>query len=195
MRVKMNDTLRSTIKQSVLQPLIKRYQELQESLVPDIDNFIEDALGPELAAARKALPQSMLNTMNGVRFKVAGLTPALYLSGNNYVYGVPLAMYQYGGDGEITGPTVDKHRATFDEMQKIIERRALLEKEIPELLAKATTLQDVHKVWPSVLDYVPVDVQQKFHKKAERRKTAAAPELEMKDEMALEITKLRLGAV
>lgn len=72
---------------------------------------------------------------------------------------------------------------------KVSQEQAALHKEVARLLDSATSLQQVHKVFPSILDFCPKETVAKFNQKVEKVKAA---EVVLDESLLLGLTKARM---
>lgn len=72
---------------------------------------------------------------------------------------------------------------------KVRQEQAALHGEVARLLDSATSLQQVHKVFPSILDFCPQGTVAKFNQKVEKVKAA---EVVLDESLLLGLTKARM---
>jgi len=72
---------------------------------------------------------------------------------------------------------------------KVMQEQAALHEEVARLLDSAGSLQQVHKVFPSILDFCPTKTVAKFNQKVEKVKAA---EVVLDESLLLGLTKARM---
>lgn len=87
-------------------------------------------------------------------------------------------------------PPKELNDALVDLYRLESERKALVEK-VEKILDDLSTLQQVHKVFPSILDFCPSETVAKFNKKVTRA-ASQANEVKVTDDLVLGLTKARM---
>ena len=113
-------------------------------------------------------------------------TPAEFCMTRLYTYTAT-----FGGEADTTAPrlapVVAKLEPLFAEASRLHNERVTTQASITNLLSTCGTLQQVHKVYPMILELCPTDTVAKFHEKVERNAKVkeAKEELEGVDLSAL----------
>lgn len=113
-------------------------------------------------------------------------TPAEFCMTRLYTYTA-----SFGGEADTTAPrlapVVAKLEPLFAEASRLHREREATQGTISNLLGTCGTLQQVHKVYPMILELCPTDTVAKFHEKVERNAKVkeAKEELEGVDLSAL----------
>ena len=82
-------------------------------------------------------------------------------------------------------------RDIFIEVNSITNTRNTLIERIGRLLNDCSTLQQVEKAWPTVLDFVPTTVREQFHL-IEEKKTRVKPDLSIDNDIKASLITARL---
>lgn len=82
-------------------------------------------------------------------------------------------------------------RDIFIEVNSITNTRTALIDRISRLLNDCSTLQQVEKAWPTVLDFVPTTVREQFHL-IEEKKTRVKPDLSIDNDIKASLITARL---
>ena len=113
-------------------------------------------------------------------------TPAEFCLQKIHTYGS-----SFSGEADVTSPrlapVVAKLEPLFAEASRLHSEREATQRTISNLLFTCGTLQQVHKVYPMILELCPTDTVAKFHEKVERNAKVkeAKEELESVDLSAL----------
>lgn len=187
--VKISDTLRTSIRNTINHLFNKRIDAVFNPL-PVTAQEMYDIIFEEHIPIINNVPMAYLVanpyfevtfSMHGYRkefrfdkqsgFKIPAAfrqaTPAEFCMARLYTYTA-----NFGGEADTTAPrlasVVAKLEPLFAEASRLHREREATQGTISNLLGTCGTLQQVHKVYPMILELCPTDVVAKFHEKVER---------------------------
>jgi hypothetical protein len=169
--VKLTGALRQHIKSKAYELFTLRIDQNEKAATAAFDGQqIVDAL---VSSATKQIlnqvPPGFLNRRNELNINLFGF----YSTIKFHRQAVPLDWLSHGRWSDLEKRTDIPCVAALKEFglkrDALFSERDELQRKVQKLLEAATSLQQVHELWPTVLDLVPDDIRERFHKVYSRR--------------------------